>query len=124
MKHSFIKMLILVVSLPLWAQAEASGTINNSVRVIPLSAFQFGYNPNPIVVNEGDKVQIIAQSTDVKHGFKIAEYKINEGVNNNQPTTINFIADKPGIYMIRCSVFCGSGHTGMSGELIVKKKGI
>ena len=34
--------------------------------------------------------------------------------------TIEFTADKQGTFTVFCSVFCGSGHSGMKGKIIIK----
>jgi len=99
---------------------EPSGSLDNGVRVIDATAFRYDFNPNPIVVNQGEKVKIIMTSTDVTHGFLLPDYKINTLLPVGRPTTIEFVADKQGTFKFLCSVLCGSGHGSMKGKLIVK----
>jgi len=99
---------------------EPSGSLDNGVRVIDAKAFRYDFDPNPIVVNQGEKVKIIMTSTDVTHGFLLPDYKINTLLPVGRPTTIEFVADKQGTFKFLCSVVCGSGHGGMKGKLIVK----
>ena len=53
------------------------------------------------------------------HSIKIEKYEIDRKPEPNKTEIIKFTADKPGQFRFRCSVFCGLGHTGMKGELIV-----
>ena len=102
------------------AAADVSGNLENGVRVIQMKAFQFGFDPNPVVVNEGEKVKLVVTSTDVTHGFSIAEFGVNVQLFPGRPTIIDFTADKSGTFIFYCSVPCGSGHSSMRGRLIVK----
>jgi heme/copper-type cytochrome/quinol oxidase subunit 2 len=87
--------------------------------------------PSNIVVNQGDLVYIKIRNTDeMKHGFMLAAFNINNEtvkpaveVNGTlQPTDTYitpFVADKPGVYVFFCSIYCGEGHNEMIGYLIV-----
>jgi len=102
------------------AAADVSGNLENGVRVIQMRAFQFNFDPNPVIVIEGDKVKLVVTSTDVTHGFSIAEFGVNVQLIPGRPSIIDFTADKAGTYTFYCSVPCGAGHRSMRGRLIVK----
>ena len=82
--------------------------------------------PTKIEVNQGDKVTIyltnIEQTTDELHGFGLLEYNLNVVVDPGETKTIEFIADKPGVYAYYCTNFCSALHQEMQGYLIVKPK--
>lgn len=82
--------------------------------------------PTAIEVNQGDKVTIhltnIEQTTDELHGFGLLEYNINVVVDPGETKTIEFVADKPGVYAYYCTNFCSALHQEMQGYLIVKPK--
>ncbi len=99
--------------------ATTSGSASN-VKEFKMTAKQFSFEPSTIEVNKGDKVRLIVTSTDVPHGITIPEYGINERLDPGKPVTIEFTADKQGTFTTFCSVFCGSGHSGMKGKIIVK----
>lgn len=99
------------------AKASAS---EPSIKEFKITAKQFSFEPSTIEVNKGDKVRLIVTSIDVPHGIKVEEYGINERLEVGKPVTIEFTADKQGSFTTFCSVFCGSGHSGMKGKLIVK----
>ena len=96
------------------------GTQNGEFKEFKIVAKQFSFEPESIEVDKGDKVRLIVTSADVPHGFAILEYGINERLNPGEHVTIEFTADKEGTFTAFCSVFCGSGHLGMKGKLIVK----
>ena len=96
------------------------GTQNGDFKEFKIAAKQFAFEPEAIEVSIGDKVRLIATSTDVPHGFAILEYGINERLNPGEHVTIEFTADNEGIFTFFCSTFCGSGHSGMRGKIIVK----
>ena len=93
---------------------------SGEVKEFKLTAKQFAFEPSTIEVSKGDKVRLIVTSTDVPHGIAISEYGINERLEPGTPATIEFTADKEGTFTAFCSVFCGSGHSGMKGKLIVR----
>ena len=99
---------------------EPSGKLEEGIRVITAKAFRYNFDPNPIVVNQGERVKIVMTSTDVTHGFLLPDYKINTLLPVGRPTTIEFVADKQGTFKFLCSVVCGSGHGSMKGKLIVR----
>ncbi|MDD2751831.1 MAG: cupredoxin domain-containing protein [Candidatus Omnitrophica bacterium] len=101
---------------PTQGQADQNPT---QERVIPLEAFQYGFSPDPVVVKKGERVKLEVTSHDVRHGVYIKEYGINETVDKGEMKDIEFTADKAGTFDIICSVYCGSGHSGMKAKLIV-----
>ena len=93
---------------------------SGEVKEFKMTAKQFQFDPATIEVNKGDKVRLIVTSTDVPHGIAIPEYGINERLDPGKPVTIEFTAEKEGTFTSFCSVFCGSGHSGMKGKIIVR----
>ena len=82
--------------------------------------------PTAIEVNQGDKVTIhltnIEQTTDELHGFGLLEYNINVVVDPGETKTIEFVANKPGVYAYYCTNYCSALHQEMQGYLVVKPK--
>ncbi|MBI5065157.1 cupredoxin domain-containing protein [Candidatus Woesearchaeota archaeon] len=85
-----------------------------------VEAFNWGFKPKTIEVNQGDRVKITAKSDDVDHGLAISAYGINIKLTPGKEETVEFIADKKGTFPFYCSVFCGQGHREMTGTLVVK----
>jgi cytochrome c oxidase subunit 2 len=115
-------LFALFLSLPasVAAQIPAAG----SVKEFDLTASRFTFTPNRIVVNQGDTVRIRIHSADVKHGFAIKEFKIEQIVpSGGETVTVEFVASQPGTFRFACSEYCGTGHEGMNGALVVQAAG-
>lgn len=98
-----------------------SGRVENGVRIIEIKASKYKFDPDPITVKLGEKVRIIATSTDVPHGLSLPEFYVNLNIKPGQTSTTEFTADKEGEFSEYCSIYCGQGHMGMRGKLIVVK---
>jgi cytochrome c oxidase subunit 2 len=99
---------------------KLTGEKKQGVRIIHLKAFQFGYEPETITVKKGEKVRIIAVSTDVAHGFAVDKMNIGEEIIPKRENIIEFTANKEGSFQFYCNIYCGTGHSSMNGTLVVK----
>lgn len=97
-----------------------TGNVENGVRVVHVTASQFQFDPNKIVVQQGETVRIVVSSTDVDHGFAITSYNINLKIPAGKTVSTEFKADKNGIFVAYCNVYCGTGHNSMRAKFIVK----
>lgn len=87
------------------------------------------WNPNLIVVNEGDTIILnISNPRKHTHTFSIPELGINTKVLEARTgsETIQFVADKPGVFTFACGLpynsaagQCDPDHSMMTGTLIV-----
>lgn len=91
------------------------------IKTINFKASQFKFNPATITVNKNDIVQLIITSSDVTHGVDINAYDINVPISKGEKKVIEFLANKPGVFKIFCSVYCGIGHHNMKATLNVKQ---
>ncbi len=91
-----------------------------NTKEFQLTAFKSSYSPSTITVNKGDHVKITITTEDVEHGFSLPDYGISTTISPGKSTLVEFTADKQGEFTFFCTVFCGSGHPGMKGSLIVK----
>jgi nitrosocyanin len=78
--------------------------------------------PGTIVVEKGDTVKIKlinnVQSDPNQHGFSIPEFKVAAVVDRGEPKTVEFVADKAGIFATTCQLH--PAHIG--GQLVVLEK--
>ena len=88
-------------------------------RYFRIQASSFNYSPSVLHVNPGDRVTIELASQDVPHGIYIDGYDLEVHADPGQPARLNFIADRPGSFRLRCSVTCGALHPFMIGQLKV-----
>jgi nitrosocyanin len=77
------------------------------------------WTPGTLVVPKGAKVTVKlvsnVPSEPNQHGFAIPAYNIAEVVTRGEPKTVQFTADKPGVFPITCHLH--PAHVG--GELVV-----
>jgi len=97
-----------------------SGAIQDGVRVSEYDAFQYGFSPDPLVVQAGETVRLLLKSLDVPHGVMIPEVDLSTSIPMDERKPVEFTAPStPGEYPIFCSVFCGPEHGNMKGRMIV-----
>lgn len=124
---------IVVLPTDLASYNPATQTRSFTQLILPDFAGD-GYDkffPAVMVVNQGDTVNVSMRNTDdMSHGFAIAAYDMNVGVNPGQdlpngsvaPVTTSvqpFIASKAGVFRWLCTTPCGPGHFEMVGQLVV-----
>ncbi len=126
-------MLFLVAPLAVWTTAAAaqpladpaasgsSGSPAQQVHTIEITAERFVFVPNHIEVTQGERVRLVLRSRDVTHGFAIKELGIDEELpHGGDSVTVEFVASTPGRYQFACTIYCGLGHNGMTGMLLVR----
>ncbi|HJZ11054.1 MAG TPA: Sec-dependent nitrous-oxide reductase, partial [Acidobacteriota bacterium] len=111
----------------IWDVKDVSIKRGSPDVIVKMIAVRSSFEPNKIEVMQGDKVTIhitnIEQTTDELHGFGLNEYNINVVIDPGETKTIEFIADKPGVFPFYCTNFCSALHQEMQGYLLVKPKG-
>jgi cytochrome c oxidase subunit II len=93
---------------------------SKETKEIRITAKKYEYDPAVITVKQGEHVKLTITALDHDHGFKIDAFHIDQLLKKGEPTTIEFTADTTGTFPFQCSHFCGLGHKGMKGELIVE----
>ena len=81
---------------------------------IEVTAKRFEYTPNEITLQKGKPVVLVLKSIDVAHGIRFKELGVEGKVDKRGTSEIVFTPDKTGTFVGQCSVFCGSGHGGMT----------
>lgn len=114
---------LLICASPAAAAQSAAAPAEKSFT---LAAEQIGHTkfwiPSTITVVQGDKVKLTLKN-DIEgnpnqHGFSIPAHNITELVTRGTPKTVEFVADKPGVFQYICQVH--PPHLG--GQLIVLPK--
>jgi cytochrome c oxidase subunit 2 len=89
-------------------------------QVIEMTAERFHFTPEVVHVKEGTLVTLRIKAIDGTHGFELGDFDINERLEKNEVKVVEFYAEEKGEYGFRCSHFCGLGHFGMTGKVIVE----
>src|SRR3989339_486780 len=74
--------------------------VSANTKEFTVKAFRFGYSPDVIEVNKGDKVKIIINNTDTLHGIRVPDLNLKGN------STIEFTADKEGEFVWYCTNMC------------------
>jgi nitrous-oxide reductase len=111
----------------IWDVKDARVDRNGNNVTVKMIAVRSNFEPNKIEVNQGDHVTVyltnIEQTTDELHGWGLIDYNINIVVDPGETKTIEFTADKPGVFAYYCTNFCSALHQEMQGYLLVKPRG-
>jgi cytochrome c oxidase subunit 2 len=74
---------------------------------------------NELHVPAGQNVKLIMTSQDVIHSFFVPAFRLKQDVLPGRYTTLWFKATVPGRYHLFCAQYCGTGHSGMGGDIVV-----
>jgi len=100
------------------AEEKAGGKVSLTIVNIEYEGSKI-WVPTTIVAHKGDKVALKlinnVPSDPSQHGFAIPDYKIAEIVDRGQPKTVEFTADRAGVFPIICQLH--PAHVG--GQLVV-----
>ncbi|MFI5323090.1 MAG: Sec-dependent nitrous-oxide reductase [Thermodesulfobacteriota bacterium] len=110
------------------AKAGGEKIVRSNGKVeVWMTAIRSHFNPEHIAVKEGDKVVLhitnIERARDATHGFGIGGYNVDLSLEPGESETVEFVADKAGVYPYYCTEFCSALHLEMMGYLLVQPKG-
>jgi heme/copper-type cytochrome/quinol oxidase subunit 2 len=120
-----------------YARPANAPQANQNVQVLEVTAKKYEFNPSPVHVKLGAKVQLKVTAVDRSHGFSVNVYpdgsdaKGDPGLvftskeecwklEKDAAVTVEFVAHTAGTYSFKCCVRCGLGHGGMKGQLVVE----
>ncbi|MBD3919629.1 cytochrome c oxidase subunit II [Paenibacillus sp. PR3] len=83
-------------------------------------AYAFGYEPQTLEVPVGATIDFTVTSSDVVHGFEIVGTNVNMMIEPGEVSHISHKFDKPGVYLVLCNEYCGTGHEYMKTTIVVK----
>ena len=112
-----IALLVMALFTAVTYAADSAG----EARVIKITAKKFEYSPNEITIKAGVPVIFEFTSLDRVHGFTVPDLGgIRATIESGKATRVTIMAPKAGIYEFHCDLFCGDGHEGMTGKIIVE----
>ena len=89
-------------------------------RSFSMTAERYEFDPEELHVEAGTLVTLTITSIDDVHGFELPDWDIDVRLDPDTPVTVEFFAPEPGTYEFHCSHFCGMGHFGMNGRIVVE----
>jgi cytochrome c oxidase subunit II len=103
------RLLLTGFAASLVAVAARAAT-QNGARRIPVVARKFVFIPNEITVRQGE----------VAMGFFAPALGLRALIVPGEVARVPWTPDRVGRFDFLCDVFCGDGHEGMSGHLVVQ----
>jgi len=118
-----LKRIILVLILGATAAAAWASQVNGGVeevRTIDVIASRFKFEPSIISIAQGARVRLRLRSLDRDHSFAIKAFGVKALIPKmGEAVTVDFVADRAGSFEFTCAEYCGTGHSGMKGRLVV-----
>jgi nitrous-oxide reductase len=82
------------------------------------------FDPEHVKVKKGQRVvwhlTNLERTRDATHGFTLSGYGLSASLEPGETVTLEFVADKEGVYSFYCSEFCSALHLEMMGYLLVE----
>ena len=133
---AFLAAVVMAAGMMMISALHTSAA-QESVQEIEVSAKRFEFTPSEIHVKQGAQVRLKVTATDREHGFEVQVFpegsdktgdpglkfsveKPSFKLPESETQTIEFTALQPGTYDFKCVVYCGSGHHGMKGTIVVE----
>ena len=113
------RLLLTGFAATLVAAAARAAAQAGAARVIPVVARKFVFIPNEITLRQGESVVLEFTAPEVAMGFFAPELGLRALIVPGEVSRVPFTADKVGRFDFLCDVFCGDGHEGMNGHLVV-----
>jgi cytochrome c oxidase subunit 2 len=113
------RLLVAGVALLAGAAAGMGVLAQAKERVIPVVARKFVFLPNVIHLKKGEPVVLEFTAPEVVMGFNVPDLKVRADIIPGQVARVRFTPEKAGTYPFLCDIFCGDGHEGMSGTIVV-----
>jgi cytochrome c oxidase subunit 2 len=120
------KMIVVSLLAPLMLMAAPSIRSQGSpqgaeTREVKITAKKYEFSPNTVEVNAGTRIIFKITALDREHGFEIANVKDScVKIKKGETATVEYMAEKAGTVEFKCCVFCGVGHHGMKGKIVIR----
>ena len=93
---------------------------SDGVIAIKITAAQWSFTPNAVMLQKGATVDFQLTSADVHHRFYVPDFGIDVDVLPGETTSVKYTPDAAGTFPFRCEYYCGMGHEGMVGRIVVR----
>ena len=113
--------VVLAAGIAAVASLAQSGGSATETKEIQMTAKKYDFSPDTVDVSAGTRIIFKITAEDREHGFQIAGVK--DGcvkIKKGETATVEYLAEKAGTVEFKCCVFCGMGHGGMKGKIIVR----
>ncbi len=105
-------------------QGQEKITRNGNNVTIDMTAIRSHFTPDRVELKAGDnvtwRITNLEQAQDATHGFNIPGYNINVSLEPGETATVQFVADRSGVFPFYCLEFCSALHLEMAGYMTVQ----
>lgn len=88
-------------------------------RTIHMGVRQWAWDPSELRVKQGELVRLVIHNADVRHAIVIPDLGIEADI-PEEGAIVEFTASRRGTFDFLCATYCGTGHAGMQGRIIVE----
>ena len=120
MKRASLGFVVAVSLVACASKSGEPGSDDANLKVIPVTARQWAYEPAQIMLQLNEPVILELTSADVHHGFNLPDFGVRADVIPGQKARVKVTPDKQGTFAFFCDYYCGTGHEGMQGEVVVE----
>jgi len=103
---------------------KSSVTVKGDTVEVNMLAIRSHFDPEHVRVKKGQKVRwtitSLESARDATHGFCIPSYNLAASVEPGKLVSVEFVADKSGVFPFYCLEFCSALHLEMMGYLFVE----
>ena len=123
LKTVLMALTLFPAALPSIVADDANDQVRQmaAVHEFQITSRKYEFGPSSLRVKKGDHLKLVIAALDHDHGFRLDEFHINKKIEKGKAVTVEFTVDKAGTFLFRCSNFCGLGHGGMKGTLLVEE---
>lgn len=90
-----------------------------AARVVAIKARRWSFEPETIALKKGEPVTLELSSSDVHHGFNAPGLGLHAEVLPGQVARLQITPEREGVFPFHCDFYCGEGHEGMEGTIVV-----
>ena len=108
-----------LATTPPWDEPGLREVVPGEEYDLVIVARRFSFDPLEVEVPVGAKVNFIATSGDVQHGFLLEDSNVNFMLIPGQVSKLSATFDEVGEYNYICQEYCGLGHAVMFGIIRV-----
>jgi cytochrome c oxidase subunit 2 len=111
--------LLVASATVLVGMAAGVRAVAQQERVIKVVARKFVFLPNEIALKRGEPVILEFTAPEIVMGFSAPDLKLRADIIPGEVARVRFTPDRKGTFPFICDIFCGEGHEGMSGKIVV-----
>jgi cytochrome c oxidase subunit II len=114
---SLIALVSMVAAVPLCSQETPRSA---ETKEIAITAKKYQFSPDTVEVEAGTRIIFKITALDREHGFEIAGAKTGcTKIKKGETAVVEYTAESAGTVEFKCCVFCGFGHRGMKGKIVI-----